>query len=471
MKHRIATLGLAVLAFSVVTVAAFAGGAGSLDPSFGDRGMVTTATAPGNGDNDYQNGLALTPDGRIVVGGSSDMGTGNGGWNWRISRYSKRGALDPTFGTGGTVLTSIAAGDGFPGGETGTGEQIWELGLQPDGKIVAAGHSDEGPGSGGVNFALGRYNPDGSLDASFGGDGTITTAMAPGNNDDVAFGLALQPNGKIVAAGSSRQDAANSLDGNDFTLARYNANGTLDASFGSGGRVHTDVSGTSTSDTVTDVAVQPDGKIVAAGQVCSSSTSSSCDFAVARYNSNGSLDASFGSGGIVVTPVAPIAHFDTAWDLALQADGKIVAAGTADFGVGAGRLDFALARYNANGSLDSSFGGDGMVTVPIGSGDAREEIFAVAVDSLGRIVAGGYTRTSGPLLDFAVARLNADGSLDSSFGSGGKVVTQASGTGGYDSIYDLAVDKTGKIVAAGECDQPAGGTDVCVVRYKGGEND
>ena len=318
--------------------------------------------------------------------------------------------------------------------------------LQSDGKIVAAGESLTGSS---FDFALARYNADGSLDTSFGSGGKVTTDFA--SNFDTALAVTVQSDGKILAAGE-RSDGSHF----DFALARYNADGSLDSSFGSGGKV-TDSIGPG-SDAIQDIALQPDGKIVVAGFSTAAATSD--DFALARYNANGTLDTSFGSGGHVVTVFN--ADYDDAFAVLLQPDGKIVAVGNAGNATGT-QYFFALARYNADGSPDSSFGSGGKVTTAIGSKD--DEAFAGALQPDGKIVAGGYMRgSSGSQRLFALVRYNGNGSLDATFGSGGNV-TASIGT--YDYVDGLALQPDGKIVAAGIVSPSgvSGDSDFGVARY------
>lgn len=439
--------GALLLAFGVVSVAA--GAAGALDPSFGERGVATTATAPGGG-GDLQNGLAIRDDRTILVGGSSEMEDDH---KFRVSQYTKRGVLDSSFGNGGTVVTSVSPDD-F--------EHIWELALQPDGKVVAAGEARFSIAAGRVNFVLARYNADGSLDQSFGTGGIVITAVAPGANRDNANAVALQADGRIVAAGGVRMGAANT--NNDFVVVRYNADGSLDSTFGGDGIVTTAVAPGTRQDAFTGLAIQPDGKIVGGGQADMGPGAGGLNFAFVRYNPDGTLDTTFGGDGIITTSVAPGDGFDTAWEFALQADGRIVGTGNA---IAGGRSVAALARYNPDGSLDSSFGGDGIVTVELGPND--DDVWTAAIDAAGRIVIGGDTG-SFPALDALVARFLPDGTLDPSFGTGGVLVSPTSPGGGYDAFYEIALDKTGKIVASGECDQPTTGTDVCVARFQAGDD-
>jgi uncharacterized delta-60 repeat protein len=232
------------------------------------------------------------------------------------------GDLDTSFGFDGKVTTGFGIGSYDSSGD---------MAIQSDGKIVAVGYSDAG---GSYDFALARYNTDGSLDLGFGSGGIVLTDFSGSGSDDLARTIAIQTDGKIVAAG--RSDAGG---GDDFALARYNTDGSLDLGFGSGGIVLTDFSGGGSTDYTNALAIQTDGKIVAAGR---SDAGGSYDFPLARYNTDGSLDLGFGSGGIVLTDFSGGGSWDEALAVAIQADGKIVAAGYSDC---CGNDDFALARY------------------------------------------------------------------------------------------------------------------------------
>src|ERR1051325_2746539 len=227
-------------------------------------------------------------------------------WPIPIQVQAAAGALDPTFGIGGKVITRFFDTSG------GIGE-AHAIAIQPDGKIVAAGGTDN-LGNFTGDFALARYNKDGSLDTAFGSDGKVTTDFTV---FDQVNALAIQPGGKIIAVGFVR----NFITFDDFVVARYNSDGTLDTGFGIGGKVTTDF-GSSRTDEAHATLLQPDGKIVVVGSSVSGGTS---DFALARYNTDGSLDASFGNGGKVITDI--VGFFDKALDGALQPDGKIIAAG------------------------------------------------------------------------------------------------------------------------------------------------
>ncbi|WP_187645768.1 DUF11 domain-containing protein [Streptomyces sp. TRM49041] len=284
------------------------------------------------------------------------------------------GDLDPTFGTGGMVTTHITGG---------VVDVAFGVAVQADGKIITVGGSFSPHNS---DFAVARYNTDGSLDTTFGTGGTVTTHFEddgtgnPWAGDDVAHGVAVQTDGKIVVVGSGAPGVAT-----EFGLARYNTDGSLDTAFGTGGKVTTDFSSGAVA---FGVALQTDGKIVAVG-------SGLGGFGLARYNIDGSLDTAFGTGGKVTT------DFDggaTAFGMALQTDGKIVAAG---LGGPNDNRDFALARFNSDGSLDTAFGTGGKVTTDF-DGDAAA--YGVAVQADGKIIAVG-----GNGWDFALARYQGDG--------------------------------------------------------------
>jgi uncharacterized delta-60 repeat protein len=406
-------------------------GDGSLDDSFDGDGKVTLDW-PGGFDSG--SALVIQPDAKIVVAGRN-------GSDFALARYNRDGSLDASFGIGGRVITDFAGGI----------ESAEAVALQPDGKIIAAGFTDQFSS----DFALARYNPDGSLDTSFDGDGRVRTDFD--GNSDGARAVALQADGKIVAAGGANF-------GRDFALARYNTDGSLDASFDGDGKVTTGF-GFSLAE-ANGMAIQPgDGKIVAAGFTTSSGNG---DFALMRYNTDGSLDLSFDGDGIAITDFI---GSDRAQAIGLQPDGKIIAAG---FATSSGNNDFALARYNTDGSLDTSFDGDGMVITNISAVVGEDQANGVAIQpGDGKIVAAGSVR-GGNLSpfpsDFALARYNPDGSLDTSFGGDGTIATNV---GNNDRAPDQAKavaiqPNDGRIVAVGETINNGSGTDFALARYSGG---
>lgn len=290
---------------------------------------------------------------------------------------------------------------------------------------------------------------DGALDPGFGSGGRVMTDF--GNSVDIAHAVAQQADGKLVVVGETY--ANNDYSTEDFAVARYNADGTLDGSFGSGGKVRTDFPGLAA--VASSVAIQPDGKIVVAGGAFPLFTFLG-NFEVVRYNADGSLDTGFGNGGIVTTHF-PGGQGSYAFSVALQPDGAIVVGGThfvAFSSDASSDTDFALARYAPDGRLDASFGSGGLVTTSFGGND---DAFAVLLQPDGRIVAVGDATFSATYIDFALARYGPDGRLDPSFGSGGKVHLDF-GSGGLDQARSAVLQPDGRIVAAGTTVSRDGGT-------------
>ncbi|MDO8812192.1 MAG: hypothetical protein Q7J38_09225, partial [Gallionella sp.] len=339
---------------------------GSLDASFSGDGKLTTAIGAGN---DYGESVALQADGKILVTGQQSPVSGNNS-NFGIARYNTDGSLDTSFDTNGSVTTDFFGGI----------DASHSVTQQSDGKILVSGINN----SGGMGyFALARYNSDGSLDTSFDMDGMVTTGFGiyVGANTVIQ-----QLDGKILVVGSSSNGYC--------VLARYNTDGSLDTSFDTDGRVTT----TSFGGSAYSATLQADGKILVAG--------GNTNFSLARYNTDGSLDTSFDMDGKVTTDFG--GNYDYGHSITLQADGKILVAGGRDNG---SNYDFALARYNIDGSLDASFDMDGKVTTTIG---ANAGGYGVTVQADGKILVAGSSN-NGSNNDFALARYNADGSLDTTF--------------------------------------------------------
>jgi uncharacterized delta-60 repeat protein len=387
--------------------------AGVLDPTFGSGGTVTTSFG---GDKSFPadaEALVIQPDGKSVAGGFNESSSGG---IFDLARYNADGSLDSTFGNKGEVQTKF----------TGSSASANALALQADGKILLAGNDNS-------TFEIDRYNADGSLDTTFGNKGMVSTPFAQGAAE--VRSLALETVGgvtKIVAAGDVVTSSSSA-----FALARYNLSGSLDTSFGSSGLVVTNIGGRDANQMGLAGAVQGDAKIVLAGEKVQSS--GQLEFSLARYNTDGSLDTTFGSGGLVFTSIGKNA---AAWAVALQGDGKIVAAGWGTTSATDSYHHFALARYNSDGSLDTSFGSAGVeVTPPIGTNG--DQINGLAIQPAnGAIIAVG-SAVFPNLQASALARYNPDGSLDATFGSGGIV---APTFGGGDTAVALQSD--GKIVVS-----------------------
>ena len=397
--------------------------AGEMDGGFGTGGKVTTAIGSSF---DFGNSVAIQADGKIIVAGRSSNGSYD---DFAAVRYTSAGVLDNTFDTDGKVTTSITGS---------SGASIQGVAIQANGMIVAAGYSYNGAND---DFAVVRYTGSGTLNNTFDIDGQLTTAI--GSSDDFGNSVAIQADGKIVVAGSSSNGTYY-----DFAVVRYNSDGSLDAGFGTGGKVTTAIG--SFDEEGKSVAIQADGKIVVAGY---SSNGTYKDFAVVRYNSNGTLDGGFGTGGKVTTPIG---SFDEEGNsVAIQADGMIVVAG---YSYNGSNNDFAVVRYTSAGALDAGFGTGGKVTTAIGSGN--DYGYSVAIQSDGMIVVAGWS-FNGTNNDFALVRYNTNGSLDGGFGTGGKVTTAVGS--GNDIGRSVAIQGDGKIVVAGYA--LIGTYDVAAVRY------
>jgi uncharacterized delta-60 repeat protein len=396
---------------------------GDLDPTFGTGGMLMTDI---NRSTDIATAVAVQADGKLVVVGTTYKQNDYSDEDFVVARYNTDGTLDNTFGRGGKVRTD------FPGLAAVPSAVV----IQPDGKIVVAGGAFPLFTFAG-DFKVVRYNPNGSLDRSFGNGGIVTTTFPEGS---YASDVALQPDGKIIAAGTVFVDfnIGDSSD-TDFALARYNPDGTPDTTFGNGGQVSTNFVGL--EDDAFSVLIQPDGKIVAVGSANSPATY--YDFAAVRYLSNGTIDTTFGVAGKVSTDFGD-QNFDRASSAALQPDGRIVAAGFA-ISHGGGVQNFAVARYTSSGVLDTTFSGDGKTQIDFGN--CCQSATKVLLQSDGKIITVGGSNGESSEDDFLLARLTPRGSLDNTFGVGGQVRTSFGDLNGGAS--GAALQSDGKIVAVG----------------------
>ena len=406
---------------------------GDLDTTFGTGGLVRTDVTT-VGDAAY--GVAVQADGRVVAVGTA----GGKDSTFAVVRYKHDGTLDPTFGAGGIVRTNFGAYH----------DEAYAVALQPDGDIVVAGV--KGAGRPSSDFALARYLPDGTLDPSFGSGGTVTTSVT--TKQDEADGVGILSNGDIIAAGAAGLNAADP----NFAVVRYDPTGNLDSTFGTGGTVQTDFTGGSFDWAVGGLVVQPDDEVVAAGYTISVSSRGDPKFALARYQTDGSLDPSFGSDGKVVTNFT--SGLDYVSGLALDGSGEVVAAGEA--GTGSRHDVAALARYTPAGKLDPSFGGDGKVTTDYGPfGDAA---VGVAVDpSTQDVVTAGAIGLGGSNPRFAICRYLPGGTLDPAFGGDGKVFTDFGSN--QDWANAVALESNGRIVAAGVAGRGGGNGKFALARY------
>ena len=418
--HRIVLVLLAaMLAVPLLSIPAFAA-PGDLDTTFSGDGKVVVDPTTGI---DTPTAMALQPDGKVVV-------VGDAGGSMGALRLTSGGAVDNSF-----------SGDGFQRITFGNdGSQANAVAIQPDGKIVLAGSVN--PGS----VGLVRLLATGMLDTSFGTGGTARFTFL---SSSTAYGLVVLPDGKLVIAG-----IASSFN-NDFLLARFNADGTIDPSFGTNGSVT--VNSGDLNDFAYALARQSDGKLVIAG------TSGFDTFTIARFTEGGAPDGTFGTGGFVDTEVGPdgsVAHA-----LAIQPDGKLVAVGYACVSSATGcSFDdhgFAISRYLSNGNQDSTFSGDGEAVFELGEGGA--EAHGVAIQPDGRIVLVGESIVTE--LRLTLLRLTTAGAKDTAFGGGDGVVTTDFVFGGEQGPAVL-LQPDGKILALDEAQQK-----YAVVRYLGESTD
>jgi uncharacterized delta-60 repeat protein len=439
------TLLAAIVVLITLTVASQAQTiANNLDPTFGTSGIVRTDFA---GNIDQANAVVVQSNGQIIAAGSS-FSNSTTVEDFIVARYNANGSLDKRFGKNGKITTDFFRNV----------DVINAIAIQPDGQIVVAGVAQLG-GNGGTPrvFALARYRSDGQPDTSFGNGGALTTSF--GGNFAAASALMVQPDGKIVVAGTVDFNPDNPTSGLDFALARYNSNGTLDGSFGKGGKVVFDFFGS--FDQANAAVLQPDGKIIVVGSASYDAFNRDIGFALARFNPDGSIDFSFGTGGKQITDFFGAGA--NANGIVLQPDGKFVVAGTAsDNATRPVATDIAVARYNADGSLDTSFGTGGETAIPFAD-SATEQGNALALTDDGKIiVAGAAFKTFATPPDFALVRYNSDGSLDKDFASGGTLTTDIAG--GTDVAQAIAIQADGKIVAAGRAFR--NNFDLTLARYR-----
>ncbi len=388
------------------------------------------------------NALVLQSDGKIVAVGNATIGRRDA---FAVVRYNKDGTLDSTFGIGGKVITAIGQ----------TGDVANAVGIQADGKIIVAGKKRNGLINViDVDFAVARYNSNGKLDSSFGINGIATTDFE--SRDDEAYSLSINSKGKILLAGF----AQTAIGGDNFGLVQYNPNGSLDSTFGINGKVYTDVNANS-GDAIHAVIFQTDGKILAGGNTSGKATKH--DFAVVRYLENGKIDTSFGLNGIVITDFG--GSDDYGRSLSLHTNGKIVIAGDL---FDAQHLKVALARYTVNGIPDSTFGTDGKVTSSFdnkleGAGSSVH----VQPDGKILVTGGtGIQDDNGDigLLNFALLRYNKDGSPDNGFGKNGVITTDFQGFNDLSNTSLIMPD--GKILVAGYSSSTPEHTDFALARYE-----
>ena len=376
---------------------------GDLDTTFGSGGKKTVNF----GGIDAARAVLVQPNGRVIAAG----GGGPASSFCVVRLRSANGTLDPTFGSGGKRVVDFGTDD----------ESVYGAALQPDGKIVLAGDSRLQP-------AVVRLKANGALDTSFDGDGRKLFSWGAIGR---VTAVVVAPNGKLLLAGFSGPE------GGDIKVARLSANGAFDTTFGTGGIATVDFGATEFGEAM---ARQADGRILVAGR------SSPTGAVVARLRATGVLDPDFGSGGRVTLPGG-----GSLSAVLVQPDRNIVVAGNAS-----GSAAMTVTRLKPDGSLDATFGTGGTAMVAFGS--LANPLGGAARQPDGKLVIAGYTQDGE---DVAVARLNTNGSLDATFGTGGKATVEF-GAATFGNA--VALVPNGRIVVAG---QKTGGDDFAVARLRG----
>ena len=424
---------VAAMTLAVVAPAAHAA-SGSLDRSFGGDGRVMTKLGTRYGSAEA---IAVQGDGKLVVAGyKSTAGHAStpGSAQFVLARHRRNGKLDRRFGPHhrGWLSTGLGSVEGWAN----------DVAIQPDGKIVVAGATGPDPAVGEnfiADFAVARFRPNGRLDPTFGDHGRVVTDFEHGS--DQGESVLLQPDGKIIVVGERFEDVSESS--RAVAIARYDSDGSLDSSFGTGGRALEHIETDSAQMIVSAGALDPTGQILIAGKLSYGGPTPVADPAIARFNDDGTVDSEFGTDGVATVDFgSPYAAFTTvAVDSAdrIVAAGLFLSAGTAD-----GPRDFAIARFTAGGVPDAQFGDQGHATTDFGG---REDT------ALGLATAGARPVVAGMAAGkFALARYRADGTLDSSFSRDGRVITRF--RGGEATARAVALQEDRRIVLAGSARRP-----------------
>lgn len=410
-------------------------GSYALDVTFNKTGMVVT-------DVDNQNmsagtSLVIQNNGKIVIAGQA-AGI-DGVLHFALARYNEDGSIDTTFNDSGpqpgTVILSQLDGPRF--------SLVFDMVLQADQKLVLGGQVNRTLGtSDDNNFALARFNTDGSVDTTFGINGTVNTNISGGLSDDAINGLVIQNDQKIVAAGGVELIAH--ISNSRTAMARYNTDGSLDATFNGTGIQLIDLSGTGAFNRANEITIQPDQKTVITGI-------SGDNYLLARFNIDGSLDTTFNASGAlpgVITDIYETGNFTNKGNgVEIQPDGKIIMAGKLVNKI-TGTAKVGLARYNSNGSLDNSFGDNGKAVFDI-------NFFTVnaTLQPDGKIIlVGEFDSQDFSQRNFALLRVNANGTLDNSFGNNGLFIVKDFLGFNISSGAEVKTDSKNRIVAAGEVD-------------------
>jgi len=406
-KHiQYSTIILVLLSFQI-----FAQSPGDLDKTFGNGGKVNVGIG---GYYDVAKSMALQQDGKIIlVGyGKKSLASFKG---LSMARYLQNGEIDYDFGNYGVIHRVTKELEG----------EAYSVAIQKDNKIVVTGYSIS-PSTNNEEITLIRFTENGNIDRLFGDKGFIVTEIS--EEKDVAESIAIQNDGKIIVVGTTDHKPSP-----DIVLIRYNEDGSIDNSFGIGGIVITDIN--SALDIGKVVAIQKDGKIVVSGFT---HVANKFYITLLRYDSNGDLDPTFGKSGIVITDINGRRG---KMDMVIQSDGKIIVVSPSEV---ENSHHFTVLRFNSNGSLDKSFGNKGVIKTIIGNYSEAE---SVALDANGNIVVAGTTELGNE--SFVVAMYDQNGILDTEFGLDG-IVKQSFIKNSVDRAHSVVIDTDGNIIVAGE---------------------
>ena len=402
----------------------------SLDTNFGTGGKVVTSITGGS---DKAYGVALQADGKIIVAG---MATSTiSGRDFACVRYNADGSLDTTFGTAGIVTTDI---------QTGSDDVAYSLAIQADGKIVLAGYSDNGSNK---NAAILRLNADGTIDTSFGTSGKVLTDFIAGNEDEIKTVKIHALTGNIVVGGTTSTTSTASK----AIIARYTPAGLLDTTFHTTGIA--DLPNSTGNGTyyyvIEDLMVKSNGKITATGWINQQGLQWSADYYTCRLNNDGTLDTSFATDGVAVSNGGFNAN-DKAFSMLLNPDDSILFSGGGYLSTL--EYDYFLGYYDAAGASAQG-------KAEFDFGVLKEDVaYGMGMDSAGRIILAGSTITSETSSLFGVARVKANYSVDTTFGTSGKLTTTFGNT--TNEAFDVAIQSDDKIIAVGYT-----GNDFAMARY------
>ena len=395
-----------------ISLSLYAQHPGDLDPTFDHDGINITPIGTSNA---FGRSMVIQPDGKTIVACIANNGTDS---DFAITRFTTDGDLDTSLDGDGIVMTDF----------DGKSDIAEAIALDEFNRIIVGGYIDSGDGFG---FAVARYLSDGTLDETFGDSGLVTKMIGV---TGFCKSLAVQQDNKIVLGGYVLDPVSLT---NEFMLMRFNTNGTLDSTFHGNGIVQTNMGiGAAVANAIL---IQPDKKIVLAGQVLNDATLR-WQIGIARYNEDGSTDDTWDQDGLVFTGLDQ-ADF-TINAVVMDANKKIIVGGY--FGTAPSNNLFAVARYHLNGQLDETFGDEGILLGSYGAQNNQVNTIVIQPDEQ-ILIAGSSLQGNRDL--FAIARLDPDGAFDETFGDEGvvrPVIEQ------NDGINGMALQQDGKLVVAGE---------------------